>query len=95
LVNTAILFTPSSFATTGKRGIELQLAEKRQIISPLVGGTSVALDVTNPCGQPVNGLSPSPGVRTLRLLFSCDLLSGQYLGTDYSNYGCWGYLADS
>jgi hypothetical protein len=71
---------PSSPPTLGKREIEQWGPLKRQTSGPLVGGASVTPDVVNACGQPATGLSPAPGAGTLRLLFSCDLLPGQYLG---------------
>jgi len=70
---------PPSAAPARKRDIGNEM-EERQVIGPLKGGATVAIDVSNHCGQPVTGLSPSPGAGTLHLLFTCDLAPYQYLG---------------
>lgn len=70
---------PPSVAPARKRDIGNEI-EERQVIGPLKGGATVAIDVSNHCGQPVTGLSPSPGAGTLHLLLTCDLAPYQYLG---------------
>jgi hypothetical protein len=45
------------------------------------GGAIITLLVSDECGNPVTGLSPpASSSKELRLLFTCDLEPGQYLG---------------